>query len=192
MRSEYLPKPTVENLRFSMGPDLWLPFQIILETGLRVGDVAKLRHEDVVRIEGVPCLLYTAEKTGKDGVAQISEKTFEEIRARGRRGYVFKGRQRGTHITRQALYKRVKKAADRSGVVPIGVSPHSFRKNFAVALMHEEGLAAVREALQHSNDAVTRVYAYADTILAHDSDEPIRWRDLEMLVDYILARLNGG
>ena len=56
--------------------------------------------------------------------------------------------------------------------------------------MHEEGLAAVKAALQHDSEAVTRVYAYADTIMNFDSDEAIRWRDLELIVDYILARLH--
>lgn len=63
------------------------------------------------------------------------------------------------------------------------------RKVYAVELMHQSGLSAVQTALQHQNPAVTRVYAYADTVLNFESDEPIRWRDVELLVDYILQRI---
>lgn len=83
----------------------------------------------------------------------------------------------------------MKRAAARCGVDPAGISPHSLRKCFAVALMREHGLDAVKKALQHSNEAVTRVYAYADTVLRFDSDAPIRWCDVELLVDYILDRI---
>jgi len=138
---------------------------------------------------------YVAHKTGKPGTAPIPPPLAARIRqqAHGLKGkYLFPPAKRygkGEHLTRQACWARMKRAARAAGVNVDGVSPHSLRKVYAVDLRHEAGLAAVRDALQHSNEAVTRVYAYADTVMNAESDEPIRWRDLELVVDYVLERL---
>lgn len=197
MRSRFINRGDVENLARDLGTAAWLPFRVMLETGLRVGDVCKIKRSDLLRREDDrPGIRYVAEKTGKEGFALISEGLYGALikAARSRSGYLFPGREKGKHITRQALYARIKRSCANLGIVPRGISPHSLRKVFAVNLRHEKGLEAVREALQHSNAAVTRVYAYADTVLKSDTDEPIRWRDLELLVDYILERLSekGG
>jgi integrase len=104
--------------------------------------------------------------------------------------WLFPGRNPEKHITRQALWARLKRACRLIGVDPDGLSPHSLRKSFAVAIRQEQGFAAAREALQHDSDAVTRVYAYADTIMRAASDDPVRWNELELIVDYILERLH--
>lgn len=189
MRSKYLSKTQLETFRKVMGSQ-WYIFELMRQTGMRVGDAVKLRGSDISR-DGESCTVsWVAEKTGKAATASISASLCRHIQPRSKRAFCFPGRKRGTHLTRQAVWSRIKKAADTIGLESDGVSPHSFRKVFAVDLMHEEGLSAVQEALQHSNEAVTRVYAYADTILRADSDEPIRWRDLELIVDYILQRLS--
>ena len=193
MRSKYIKNTDVERLRSVVGLAEWLPLEVSLETGLRVGDVVALESRQIGRDDDGYYIRYIAHKTGKEGVARITKtlgKNLEAMTANGR--YIFprgKCTSKTPHLTRQAVYHRMKTAARRLGLDEAGVSPHSLRKNFAVALRHERGLAAVREALQHSNDAVTRIYAYADTVLNADSDEPIRWRDLELIVDYILERL---
>lgn len=191
MRSLYIKKNEIRSMRTTADADTWLPFRVMLETGLRVGDVVSLRREYIHRRHGEPVIEFRAQKTGKRGAAPISEQLFVTLRRRPP-GFLFPGSGKSGHITRQALWARVKRLCADAGLDPAGKSPHSFRKDFAVDLMHSQGLAAVREALQHSDDAVTRVYAYSDTILQKDSDEPIRWRDLELLVDYILQRVRGG
>ncbi len=167
----------------------WYIFELMRQTGMRVGDAVKLRGSDISRNGDSYTVSWVAEKTGKEATASITASLCRHIQPRSKRAYCFPGRKRGTHLTRQAVWARIKKAAEAVGHESDGISPHSFRKVFAVELMHEEGLSAVQKALQHSNDAVTRVYAYADTIMRTDSDEPIRWRDLELIVDYILQRL---
>lgn len=188
MRAHYIEKSTVDALRRVIGREEWLPMQISIETGLRIGDVVALRLENVVTRDKVHGIAYKASKTGKEGFAPISDGLYKRLR--GRKGFLFKGTGKSGHLTRQACWARMKRGADRLKIDSDGISPHSLRKCFAVALMHERGITAVREALQHSNDAVTRVYAYADTLMRADSDAPIRWRECEILVDYILARLN--
>ena len=191
MRSRYIKKNELRSMRTTADADSWLPFRVMLETGLRVGDVVALRREDIHRRAGEPVIEFRAQKTGKKGTAPISEQLFVTLRRRPA-GFLFPGSGKSGHITRQALWRRVKTFCRDGGIDPAGKSPHSFRKDFAVDLMHEKGLAAVREALQHESEAVSRVYAYADTVLQMDSDEPIRWRDLELVVGYILQRMRGG
>lgn len=174
-----------------------LPLDVALATGLRIGDVVALRKRDVVDDGEGLRIEYTAAKTGKRGSVSVPAPLAARLRrqARAFRGseYLFppgKRYSRTPHLTRQACWGRIKRAARAAGVEVDGVSPHSLRKVYAVELRHAHGLAAVREALQHSSDAVTRVYAYADTVLNAESDEPIRWRDLELVVDYVIERLH--
>lgn len=195
MRSKYIDKKTVAALRTEIGTDDWLPLRISLETGLRIGDCVDLLSGQVHRKKGKPCISTTAAKTGKSGDFAISESLYKILHNRSKRldlkaaDFIFPSYGQSGHLTRQAAWSRMKRAAAALGIDPAGISPHSLRKCFAVSLMREHGLAAVKDALQHSNDAVTRVYAYADTVLRFDSDAPILWRDVEILVDYILDRL---
>lgn len=168
----------------------WLPFAVMLDTGLRVGDVVALRWSDLDL--DARTLRIVAHKTGKLAVCNLSVSTvrvLKNVPRSLRKGFVFRGRNVYKHLSRSTVWRRLKRAAASCGVSPDGLSPHSMRKHFAVDLYHEEGLAAVQAALQHSNDVVTRVYAFADTVMMHDSDEPIRWRDLEQIADYIAALL---
>lgn len=187
MRSKYVTKDTLTKLRRVLGSEAWLPFQVALETGLRIGDVIHLRSSDLSLTGGRYVLSYVAMKTGKEGSAFLSPSTGKRLA--GREGFLFPGRGKTGHLTRQAAWARVKRACSAVGIDPDGISPHSLRKCFAVALRHEKGIDAVKDALQHSSEAVTRVYAYADTVMNGDSDEPIRWRDLELICDYILERI---
>lgn len=191
MRSKYIKKSDIERLRAEVGKEAWLPLEVSLVTGLRIGDVVALKARQIARDADVYYIRYVAHKTGKAGSARLPEGLGKRLKARNGE-WLFPSPYNGTkcgHITRQAVWGRMKRAAARLGIDGAGVSPHSLRKNFAVALRHERGLEAVREALQHSNDAVTRVYAYADTVLRAESDEPILWRDLEIVVEYILERI---
>lgn len=203
MRSKYIDKNTISKLRSVIGSEKWLPLRISLETGLRIGDVVDLLYKQFHRVRDPETKKYkyfvttTSQKTKKTGDFQISESLFKLVRERRRELeredsfnlFLFPSYGESGHLTRQAAWSRMKRAAQELGISGDGISPHSLRKCFAVALMREHGLAAVREALQHSNDAVSRVYAYADTIMNFDSDAPIRWCDLEIIVDYIIDRL---
>lgn len=188
MRSKFINKEVVQRLRRALGADDWLPFEVALQTGLRIGDVASLPLSALAQSGDGYVIRYRAAKTGKYGEAAIDKSLYDKLSKR-KGEWLFPGRRTGTHITRQALWARLKAACRRIGVDDAGLSPHSLRKCFAVAVRQEQGFAAAREALQHDTDAVTRVYAYADTIMRAATDEPIRWNELEVIVDYILERL---
>ncbi len=169
----------------------WLPFRLALETGLRIDDVLSVRVSDISVRDGAHVLSYTAHKTGKSGEAAISSELAAALTAgkKKRSAFLFPSNSKSGHITRQCAWQRIKRAAGRCGLDLAGISPHSLRKCFAVDKLHKEGLAAVREALQHSSDAVTALYAYSDTVASHAPDEPIRWRDLELVMQYIFSRI---
>ena len=182
-------KEVIARLRRAMGSDDWLPFEVALQTGLRIGDVAALPCDAVVAHGSGGLIRFTAAKTGKEGTAPITGGLYRKL-VKKRGSWLFPGRNPRKHITRQALWARLKAACKAIGVDPAGLSPHSLRKTFAVGVRQRAGLAAAQAALQHNDAAVTRVYAYADTIMRAASDDPIRWNELELIVDYILERLN--
>ena len=186
MRSRYIQKAQLEKLRYGSAGH-WDIYALMLSTGMRVGDACAIKGKNFHFSDGVWRVSWVAEKTGKRAAAVVPSALASRLHKAGK-AYCFPGRGASGHITRQTVWKWLKTVARAIGDAD-GVSPHSMRKVYAVELMHRSGLSAVQTALQHQNPAVTRVYAYADTVLNFESDEPIRWRDVELLVDYILQRI---
>lgn len=182
MKSEYINIDDIEAFRDRLTVVEWLPLWVMLETGLRVGDVVALRVCDV-KADGIH---YTAQKTGKKGVAKISKKLRDALPMRGR--WLFPGRN-GRHLTRQAVWYRVKKAAERAGQSANGKSPHSFRKTFAVELYRERGFRAVQNALQHDSAATTEIYSFADWNTGENACLPLLRKDMQLLVKMVLEAL---
>lgn len=162
-----------------------LPFVIATETGLRVGDVVKLRWADIHGLD----VAFIAEKTGKPGHATLTPETAALLR-RLRRGsvspWVFPSSKRpGAHLTRQAVWKRVKASAHRAGLCPDGVSPHSFRKVYGVQTYRKFGLRAAQAGLQHSDLSTTELYTMSDWLTGENANEPLRRRDLARILHYL-------
>lgn len=160
MKSDYLNPDTYDELYRVMQRDNVLAIRVSVETGLRIDDVLRLRWENFTKSTK---FTYFAKKTGKKGVKKLSKSLKSEIFSRDRKGseWVFPGRKRGQHRTRQAVWKDIKKAADQMGVV-LNASPHSARKTYAVELRKEKGIAEVQKELQHSDMSTTMLYAFAD------------------------------
>ena len=187
MKSTYLETSTVDELKTHLPLEAWLPLWVSLETGLRVGDVVRLKPSNI-RADGIH---YRAEKTGKYGVAQISDKLRRALPKKGK--WLFPSTHKaGRHITRQAVWQRVKAAAKRAGIKADGVSPHSLRKVFAVELYREKGFAAVKNALQHANAATTEIYSFADWSTGQNADKPLTRKDLQLIVKMCLEALGEG
>ena len=95
----------------------------------------------------------------------LREPLLSDLKKAAGREWVFPGRDPRKHRTRQAVWKDVKRAAAALRL-PQNVAPHSIRKVYAVDLLHKYGdIEKVRRALNHSNAAVTLVYAMADVQL---------------------------
>lgn len=188
MKSRYIDTVEAKKIREAMSGEEWLPLWVSLETGLRVGDVVKLKPGDL-RQDG---LHYRAEKTGKRGTAKISSALRKELQKRKGK-YIFGSiRSKSGHITRQAVWQRVKRAGERSGISLEGVSPHAMRKAFAVELYRKKGFKAVKEALQHTNSATTEIYSFADWDTGENGELPLKRKDLKLIVRMVLEALGDS
>ena len=188
MKSQYIEPKELEKLRSVSAEEAWLPLWVSLETGLRIGDVVKLRKANL-KPDG---LHYKAQKTGKNGVARISADLRRELAAKRGKWLFPSPYKAGKHITRQCAWARIKAACERAGVEPKGVSPHSLRKVFAVELYREKGFRAVKEALQHNSAATTEIYSFADWSTGENSELPLQRKDLALVVKMVIEALGDG
>lgn len=161
MRSEWLPKGEIEHILASLMPENRLACEISLFTGLRINDVLALTTEKVKKQR----FTIREEKTGKTRTVRLPKELLDRALACAGQHYVFEHRLNGRqHRTRQAVYKDLKRASSLFGV-KAQISPHSLRKIFAVSEFEANGdLARVRKLLNHSNEAVTMLYAMANVV----------------------------
>lgn len=169
MRSSYIEPGPLGLVLAALTPENRLVMEVMLATGLRVGDVLALRTDQVKRQR----FTVKEQKTGKTRRVYIS--TALQLRILGQAGrlWAFEGRTDWRkHRTRQAVYKDVKRAArmfQRGGTLEARkqVSPHSARKVYAVEKYHSTGsLAKTGAALNHDpgHMAVTMLYALSDSL----------------------------
>jgi integrase/recombinase XerD len=194
MKARYLTETEITALFARLEPHQRLIFDISIETGLRIGDVLKIRAGDVsVSSPEEAAIRYKAEKTNKSGVAVVCGKTASRLLEfkRGKKGFLWPSRAKCGHLTRQTAWNWIKAAAKAAEIDLRGVSPHSLRKCFAVRIRHVQGLQAAQRALQHTDSATTAIYAYADTYAGADPFAPVLWCQIDELIDLIAARLEA-
>ncbi len=187
MKSRYLEEAEVKKLKEVMTDEAFIPIWVSLETGLRVGDVVALRVSQV-QADGIH---YTAQKTGKKGIAPISAKLRRALPKKGKWLFPSPSKQ-GRHLTRQAVWVRLKTAGKRANVELDGLSPHALRKVFAVELYRKHGFEAVKKSLQHINSITTEIYTFADWNTGENGDLPLKRRDLQLIVRMVLEALGDN
>ena len=157
MTTEFLLNREVDGVLANLMPGNALVMRVALHTGLRVGDVLSLKTDQLA-----PRFWVTESKTGKRRQIGLPEPLLSDLKKCAGDIWVFPGKDPRNHRTRQAVWKDVKRAA-RAMRLPQNVGTHSARKVYAVDLMQKYGdIDRVRRALNHSNMAVTLVYAMAD------------------------------
>lgn len=185
MRARYLEEKEIEALAECFGPYAWLPFAVAIETGLRIGDVAALRWDNLRGKE----IAYVAQKTGKAGKAALTQETANYLRQLHRHSispWIFPSeKDPSRHVSRQVLWKRLKAACVRCRINSDGISPHSFRKVYGVREYHAHGIAAAQRGLQHTDIATTEIYALADWLTEENADKPLLRSDLGRVIRYI-------
>lgn len=134
-----------------------LACQLALHTGLRIGDVLSLRTDQLK-----PRLTVREAKTGKSRRITIPKHLLAAIREQAGEIWAWPGRDPAQHRTRQAVWADIKRA-QRACRLPSNIGPHSLRKTYAVRQYARSGdLGKVQLALNHSDMAVTMLYAMAD------------------------------
>lgn len=153
-------------------PQNRLIMQLAIHTGLRIGDVLALRSEQLK-----PRLTIHEAKTGKSRRITIPARLLRAILAQAGEVWAFPGRDPAKPKTRQAVWRDIKRAADAMRL-PTNIGTHTARKVYAVRKLAATGgnLAAVQAALNHSDAAVTMLYAMADHLSKQQRGEPGRRR----------------
>lgn len=161
MRSEYAPKGEVLHILAALKPQNRLACEISLFTGLRINDVLALKTSQVQKGR----FTVREEKTGKTRLVYLPKELQARALACSGQHFVFEGRLNGKkHRTRQAVFKDLRRAADLFRLKS-HISPHSLRKIYAVEEYAKYGsLKRVQKLLNHSDEAVTMLYALADRL----------------------------
>jgi integrase/recombinase XerD len=145
----------------------------ILETlyasGMRVSELVELR---LIHLDPDDRLALVFGKGGKERMVPLGgaalgalERYLRQVRPRLERGegegHVFLN-HRGRPMTRMAVWRIVREAADRAGIEG-KVSPHTLRHSFATHLLEGGAdLAAVQELLGHADISTTQIYTHVD------------------------------
>jgi integrase len=166
MKSDFLSPEMIEHVLFALTPENRLACRVALKTGLRIGDVVSMKTEELKKAPSQRFKVkITEQKTKKKRSVSLGKDLTEQLLSQSGEIFVFEGRQGVEHHrTRQAVYKDIKRAS-KAFRVKVNFTPHTLRKVYAVKLYQKYGnIAKVREALNHSNDAVTMIYALADLL----------------------------
>lgn len=176
------PQPLPKVLSFQQvealleAPDLHQPLglrdaamiELMYSCGLRVSELVGLPVRAVDAREG---LIRVVGKGNKERVIPVGERALELLRA-----YLELGRphhdpswaspaafvsQRGSAMTRQNFWQRMKKYAKESGVPAKKVSPHVLRHSFATHLLeHGADLRSLQAMLGHADISTTQIYTH--------------------------------
>jgi len=144
--------------------------------GLRVGEVCRLRVDDVdpkrmvLRIRG--------SKRGRERYVMLSPRLLSALRAywkvaRPGAPHLFCGRKPGTLLTRGAVHKAIAAAARRAGLGKC-VGPHTLRHSFATHLL-EAGtdLRTLQVLLGHASIDSTSIYLHVSTARTQSIISPL-------------------
>ncbi|HUV37806.1 MAG TPA: site-specific tyrosine recombinase/integron integrase [Patescibacteria group bacterium] len=135
---------------------------LMYSAGLRVGEVVKLKEEDIDSDRGT---IHVREAKGrKDRYTILSDVALEVLRMYWRlykpRDWLFPGDRDGRHITIRTVQKVVEQTRIRAGIRK-PFSAHSLRHSFATHLL-ENGtdLRYIQELLGHKSSKTTEVYTH--------------------------------
>lgn len=139
-----------------------LACQLSLHTGLRISDVLSIRTDQLTSRR----ITIREAKTGKSRRIYIPQRLLDRMREQAGNIWVWPNtRDPERHRTRQAVWMDVRRAARAMRARP-NIAPHTMRKVYAVRRYQAAhgDLAAVQRALNHSDPAVTLLYALADQL----------------------------
>jgi integrase len=155
-------KEILEDMKWSLkkwcGQRDYILFLIGINTGLRVGDLVKLK---VKQIKSKKKITVKEGKTKKPRVIQLSN-IFDEIQAYIRllegTEWLFPSRQGGSHITTTQAYRQLVKAAKMVDIED-GIGTHTMRKTFGYWFYKQtKDIAKLQEILNHSKPEITKRY----------------------------------
>lgn len=157
MRADYITDAEYKRILSCLPKRYELICRIMNSTGLRVGDVVSLTPRQLVTQR--PTI--HEQKTSKTKRVFIGKKLRTELLYYSGKDYCFPAK-RGGHISRQSVNYQLTKAAKAAGI-KANVTPHSFRKRYAVNSFKRYGLDRTIKLLNHDNLTTTLLYALSDS-----------------------------
>ncbi len=141
--------------------------ELLYACGLRVSELVGLQIAQVSINQGV---VRVVGKGGKERLVPMGEEALSWLQRymRSTRMDLLKGvpaevvfpSRRGTQMTRQAFWYRIKIYTQRAGIAP-NLSPHTLRHAFATHLLnHGADLRVVQLLLGHSDLTTTQIYTH--------------------------------
>lgn len=132
-------------------------------TGLRIGEIVRIRGEDVDHEGGV---LYSLRKGGFEHSVPLHSKVLEIAKTMPKTGWWFPSPypselfpQGGGHILMASASDAVSKAIRRAGIVDRRITAHSLRHFYASQLLAEgASIRVIQEMLGHASLATTQIY----------------------------------
>lgn len=133
-----------------------LLFKIGISTGLRVGDIVKIRIEDVKGRSTFHVQEGKTRKVREVYLDDIMRSIADYLEGMPEEGYLFPS-AKGGHITTTQAYRVLAKAADLLGWDYIGT--HTMRKTFGYHYYKKTNdIVTLSEILNHSSQQITRRY----------------------------------
>ncbi len=140
--------------------------ELLYATGLRVSELVNLTLDQLSLAQGV---VRVTGKGGKERLVPLGEMALDVLQSylRVSRAALIKDNsdllfpsQRGSRMTRQTFWHRIKHYAKRAGV-DSSLSPHTLRHAFATHLLnHGADLRVVQMLLGHSDLSTTQIYTH--------------------------------
>ncbi|MBU1863407.1 MAG: site-specific tyrosine recombinase XerD [Candidatus Omnitrophica bacterium] len=140
--------------------------ELLYATGMRVSELAHLKVNDVnIENSFLRCIgkgskerVIPMGKSAKEYMSRYIEKVRSKYKHRKSETLFLS--VRGTGLTRQALWKLVKKYA-RAARIKKPISPHTLRHSFATHLLERGAdLRVVQELLGHADISTTQIYTH--------------------------------
>ena len=159
MKTNEITPDIVAKLRANLNEMKQLIFDFGMASGLRISDIISITR-DMLDIEK-PTI--REKKTGKPRRIYIPKKIRKELikyhEAYGFNNYIFSSESKSGHVSRQAVFKAFKKAAERAGIKGMNIAPHSMRKSYACKLFDKgKDLDYIQDKLNHSHEGDTVIY----------------------------------
>ena len=147
----------------------YLRLQVILEilysTGLRISELLNIKINQVANIRDK---LYINGKGNKQRLVVINKNALNLIKSwikimikhkKNKNSYLFENIQNTNVISRQQIYKDLKKLALKTNMDINKLSPHSIRHSFASHMLNRGAdLRSVQKLLGHSDISTTEIY----------------------------------
>lgn len=163
MTTDYISRESFEHILSALMPENRLALIVSMTTGLRIDDVLHLRTKDVIKGR----FTIREMKTGKARRVSLSKSLVDDLYYIAGRYYVFPHRLDEKKCrTRQAVFKDLKRACKLFRISDeLVISPHTARKIYAVGQYDRTcKIETVQRLLNHSDEAVTKLYAMADLL----------------------------